>query len=35
MIKRIDHVAIAVRDLERAKHFFIECAMMYMNQLMQ
>lgn len=25
MIRRIDHVAIAVRDLERAKHFFIEC----------
>jgi methylmalonyl-CoA epimerase len=25
MIKRIDHVAIAVRDLERAKHFFVEC----------
>ena len=25
MIKRVDHVAIAVRDLERAKHFFIEC----------
>jgi methylmalonyl-CoA epimerase len=25
MIRRIDHVAIAVRDLERAKHFFIDC----------
>jgi methylmalonyl-CoA epimerase len=25
MVRRIDHVAIAVRDLERAKHFFIEC----------
>ena len=25
MIRRIDHVAIAVRDLERARHFFIEC----------
>ncbi len=25
MIRRIDHVAIAVRDIERAKHFFIEC----------
>lgn len=24
MIKRIDHVAIAVKDLERAKHFFID-----------
>jgi methylmalonyl-CoA epimerase len=25
MIRRIDHIAIAVRDLERAKHFFIDC----------
>jgi methylmalonyl-CoA epimerase len=25
MVRRIDHVAIAVRDLERAKHFFIDC----------
>jgi methylmalonyl-CoA epimerase len=25
MIRRIDHVAIAVRNLERARHFFIDC----------
>jgi methylmalonyl-CoA epimerase len=25
MIRRIDHIAIAVRDIERAKAFFIDC----------